>query len=178
MNPLIEIVSNSSLKLSSFITNIFKIHNQLLFREFDPVKDDSSGPVTFDPKIRRKIPKIQRNFPENCQNFQKPPTTINHYYWSPFALVTYIICDVLYVFSRAKFKYSPTGMPQLFTHLIYPPEYWRQGDPMIGLAIVMTFIIYACLLVDPMLDSRYFLYISEVDRKSKTAILFQNGKSA
>src|SRR5699024_6045283 len=81
----------------------------------------------------------------------------------------YVLLDSLYIMAQNGFHYSPDQMPQLFTHLVHPPEFWHTGDVIMGLGLLMLPTIYGCLMACPKLDSKYEMWLW-VDRKDRNCI--------
>ena len=109
-----------------------------------------------------------------------PPSNsqgIHRHYLYPYSTVLFVFFDCLYIWAENGFHYSYTSMPRFLFHYTFPREFWQQGDILLSLATLMAVLIYPLLMVDPMLDRKYVMYLSAVDQKSTKAAIRMNSEA-
>lgn len=139
----------SSFKLLEKITvwakltkQVFCKHLRTLYSDLDQVQEIQN----YNAKNKKVI-----NFHTNqCVK----STTYDYQYIVPITLGTYVLIDCLIIMVHNG-GYSHLEMPQLFTHLISPPELWRTTDVSMGLGFLMFPLIYDRLLLCPKLSKQY-----------------------
>lgn len=136
-------------KIIKKVVNAIQIHLSYLFQVFDPVKSDGSASIYRTSK------------------------SINSQYILPFSTVLYILLDSCYVFYRENFHFTYKGMPDLFSHVIFPREFLPYCDIVLLLAVAMMFAVYLMLLRDPFLPEKCFMFVVV---GSKSVQIISNGR--
>lgn len=184
-------------------------HIRILFYDLDPIKDQSVYGFTKDDLLLAARENINNNNNSNnhhndrqanrresrlnsisqqlrsSSTNQTPhphPPHLNLTYLFPFLCSLYIALDGLFLFAQNGFHYEPTKMETLFSHLVFPRQFWPQADIMVGLAIAMSVTVFPLLMVDPMLERKYVMYLllesggrSAADNCSSAEILMIGG---
>ena len=97
----------------------------------------------------------------------------NVHYFVPFVSLVCLNLDTIRVMYGVGFKYNSTGIPELFTHKIYPRELWFQGDMVANVGIQVEMLCFGLLAFTAQLDPRYCLYAVSDSRGSR---IYSNGK--
>lgn len=100
----------------------------------------------------------------------------NIHYFIPFLSMIYINLDTVWILSKAHFVYNATGIPDLFTHSIYPPEFWLQGTMITSIGIQTEMFCFGMLSLNPQLDPRHCLYAVRGDLQGRSVRIYSNGK--
>ena len=185
-------------------------HIRILFYDLDPIKDQSVYGFTKDDLLLAARENNNNNNCNNHQNDRQanrresrlnsisqqqsssstnqthphphPHPHLNLTYLFPFLCSLYIALDGLFLFAQNGFHYEPTKMETLFSHLVFPRQFWPQADIMVGLAIAMSVTVFPLLMVDPMLERKYVMYLllesggrSAADNCSSAEILMIGG---
>ena len=142
------------------IQGIFKGHLDAMFNSYDPIKQV----LPESPLFNRK-----RN---SCGSKKLP----NPHYLFSFLYFGPIVADSVHVFYRNHFHYSGKTMPELFTHKVYPTEFWFMGDMIIlVVGIPIALLTYASLMFDPMLDDKCRM-VCVLNANPKSVKIIANGK--
>lgn len=152
---------------------------QLLLLDFDPVKNVSYNPkFTKEQLLNSKLRKLQ--FPlENASTTNK----INIIYLFPMTSMLAIIIESLYINLQASYQQKPEVLNTLLARRIFPPSTWAQADLIIHIALLMSTLIYICLLFDRNLNNNKFtMYLfktgnTEVDIVQNCQLLNKNTSS-
>ena len=99
----------------------------------------------------------------------------NVHYLVAFVSLVILDLDNIRVMYNAGFKYNSTGLPELFTHKIYPRELWLQGDVVANIGSQTIMLVMALLTLAPPLDPRYCLYAVR-DPEDGRIKIYANGK--
>lgn len=170
-------------KITRHLLQAFLGHIRILFYDLDCVKDQSIYRFTREDLLFYNSSRMLNIIDDETNNMgskllgpRKKGKPFNGTYFFPFLLALYIAFDEVLIWTRNGFAYDPTRMEQLFTHLVFPKSFWPQADIMFGLAISMSATVFPLLLLDPMLDRKYWMYLF-FDRKSSegTEILTHRG---
>ena len=155
-------------KVFSRLWAAFLVHIRVLFYDLDPVKNARQYGIASKHELLRDFKKIANSPPKSRLNF-------NVHYVFPFLVDLFVLLDCVYILRQHGFVYSHKEMPEFLFHLVFPQEFWQQGDIMLGLGLGMTLLVYSCLLTDPMLDRKFWMYLF-VDKKGKKVEIVINGQ--
>ena len=162
-------ISNIFQKLYSAI----KIHFRVMFYDFDSVKDSKLYQINQDSVSNQNWTQTLVQLENNNDT---KPLKINQHFIFPLFIVFVVILDSLLIFSEANFQYSSNGLPELFFHLIWPRKFWPQSDIMMLSAIGMQLLVFVCLLVDPMLSPKFWMFLFVNDKVDGKVDIVLNGK--
>ena len=157
----IRFVISFTFKLFRLLFGSIRAHLKAHHFALDPIKDCDSidqVPTEFD---------LTQTLSERILQ--------NVHYFVPFLSLVILDLDNIRVMYNADFKYNETGIPDLFTHKIYPPELWLQGDVVANIGTQVEMLCFGLLALTPQLDPRYCLYAVFDSREGSTKI-YSNGK--
>lgn len=101
-------------------------------------------------------------------------------YLLPFVSLLLLNVDSLYVLSLYGWRYNATGMPELFTHKVFPFILWPQADGEMFMGIETEQIIYGLFLFTAVMPPRCITYLVRENSRTSNSptqmLLFQNGK--
>lgn len=146
------------IETAKIVHRCLKVHFRTLQHDLDPVRDcalygideqklllNTRQPTTY------QILNVETRKRENFQ--------LNQNFLPPFILFSYFLLDSLWVFAQADFRYSPSAMPELITHLTYLPAYWAQGDCIMGPSLFISLAVSGSLVVQAPIEDRYLMYL-------------------
>jgi len=139
-------------EISQIYFSLFLVHLKILHNDLDSVKS-------------------------NQQNYS-PSGNHSKYNWQylfPFLVGLYVLADTAVIFIANGGHYSYKEMPQLFTHLINPYEFWQISDVTMGLGLILLPTIYGCLIFKPGLNLKYQMHLTVNPVDKKSVRISQNG---
>ena len=165
---------SNSLVSSGYHTmgHLFQSHLRSHYFPMDSVKQVNSlaeVPTTAD---QLRSPRLKARFWLKIQ------------YLLPFVSLLLLNVDSLYVLSLYGWRYNATGMPELFTHKVFPFVLWPQADGEMFMGIETEQIIYGLFLFTAVMPPRCITYLVKGSSSSRVSnsptsnsqMLFQNGK--
>ena len=130
---------NPLFQLSGQLKHQLEEHLKILAGNLDPLKDASPENRSF---LKRSLKRA----------------VISKHYAFAFFVSFYIAVDMFVVLAQNKFAYSSKGLPNLFTHKVFPEELWPQSDIVMNLGFLMGLIIYSTLMHKCMLKYKFIMF--------------------
>src|SRR5699024_1751168 len=100
-------------------------------------------------------------------------STKHSFFLFSFGVFIFLLGDNAYVLSHYNFRYDTRGMPELFSHKIFPRQFWPQSDWIVFSIVACCMVVYYNLWRGKWLDSRYCMYLI---KESGSDQLIVNGK--
>lgn len=103
----------------------------------------------------------------------------NFQYSIPFFSLLMLNVDTVFVFRSHSYHYNSTGMPDLFTHKVFPSIMWPLGDLEMVMGIETEFAIYGLLLLVGPVPTKLLIYVipkNVIENQKNSYVLVQNGK--
>ena len=139
------LINNSQTKfLVKQFANMLAIHLNVLLNSFDVIIDCSYDHQSLDapPPPLPILPSIVKI--NEIQQHQK-----SIHYASVLVYSLPVILDTIWILANENFHYTSNGLPELFTHKIFPREMWYIGDMILLSGIAMTLSLYGYLSLNP-----------------------------
>ena len=152
------------LKLFRILALILIKHAQICLYCFDSIHDVPIGTLATDlPHYR-------------YHRVQVESRSIHRYFALPILVSLYIATDTVVMMGRDNFDYYHRPMPALFTHRMYAPSFWSQGDILWFTAILDVLLLSLTFLIQPWLDDKYCMYFVEGPENGQNLELVVNRK--
>lgn len=147
---------NSLVKVTNNLKCHFVEHLKILSGNLDPLKD-----------YRQK----NRSFVKNALKH----SVVSKHYAFAFAVSFYVALDMAAVLEQNNFAYSSKGLPDLFTHKVFPEELWPQSDIVMNLGFFMGFFVYFTLMNKCMLKHKFIMFFVG-NKNMKTFKIYMNNR--
>ena len=145
------------MKISINIFRYYLNHIKIFFNDFDSVKNISVAKLTNITTISQK----------NKLRFKI------HYLIALFAILVFSVDSMFVLINGNVFKNSKIIMQsdRLFTHKIFPKQFWFQGDIVTFLSMSMAILNYMCLLINDLLKNKFCMFLLEQDTNDQNVFL-------
>ena len=137
-----------------YIFALVRSHLDLFVNGFDFVKSDSASSSGTQHCSCCKPLQMNQLLVQLDRVFCRGQSKLNHHFAVPLAIITLTTVQGLFGLDQ------PIGQvdfrsDSFVTHRIFPRQVWAQSDLIMCISVVMSFTIYAQLMLHPLLDGKH-----------------------